>query len=88
MLNEDYTILRFGFKDSRNPSAIDERCLGLRIGQYVWVEANGDRRPYVPISRIDEAGYVDILVRDMRAKNVGSFTEKLLSLPVPMPPCR
>lgn len=54
------------------------KCLGLKIGQYIWVELDGNRRPYVPISPIDEPNYVDLLVRDMRGKNVGSFTSKLL----------
>ena len=66
--------MRFGFQDINNSNAIDERCLGLKIGQYIWRESNGDRRRYVPISRIDEAGYLDILVRDMRTKNQVSFT--------------
>ena len=37
ILNEDYTIMRFGFRDTKNPNTIDERCLGLKIGQYVWI---------------------------------------------------
>ena len=29
--------MRFGYQDINNPNAIDERCLGLKIGQYIWI---------------------------------------------------
>lgn len=75
-LNKDYHVLRFDLPE-------ENKCAGLHIGQYIWIELpDGSKRPYVPISRIDELGYLDILLRDLSRKNVGSFTEKLLQLPV------
>jgi len=45
--------------------------LGLRIGQHVELNLNNQIKNYVPISRIDDAGTVDFLVRDM-GDNVGT----------------
>lgn len=45
-INNDYHIMRFQLPE-------ENKCLGLKIGQYVWVQLDGDRRPYVPISSID-----------------------------------
>ena len=43
----------------------------------------GNSRPYIPISRIDEPGIIDLFVRDMRPENkVKSFTNHLLELKV------
>lgn len=53
------------------------------IGQYVELQIAGMKRPYNPISRIDEPGQVDFLVTDLRRKNgTNSFTNQLLSLEV------
>jgi hypothetical protein len=53
------------------------------IGQYVELHIAGMKRPYNPISRIDEPGQVDFLVTDLRKKNgSNSFTNQLLSLEV------
>jgi ATP-dependent RNA circularization protein (DNA/RNA ligase family) len=53
------------------------------VGQYVELYLQGQKRPYNPISRIDEPGQVDFLVTDLRKKNGGnSFTHRLLSLAV------
>lgn len=81
-INPDYSILRFGFKDPQVEGGLAGKCLGLKIGQYIWVEIGGVHRPYVPISRIDDSGFVDVLVRDMSRKNVASFTAKILELEV------
>lgn len=78
LLNQEYCILRFSFLDDDHAN----KCLGLKIGQYIWIEINGEKRPYVPISRIDEPGFVDVLIRDMRGKNENSFTHKLFTLEV------
>ena len=58
----------------------DNKCLGLKIGQYVELQLNGEKKNYVPISRIDDPGVVDFLIRDMGNK-VGiekSFSKKLV----------
>ena len=39
------------------------------IGQYVRIHLGNDSRPYIPISRLDEPGIVDFLVRDLRKEN-------------------
>ena len=47
------------------------------------LKIRGDSRPYIPISRIDEAGTVDFFVRDFRKENnEKSFTYHLLNLNV------
>ena len=59
------------------------------IGQYVELHIAGMKRPYNPISRIDEPGQVDFLVTDLRAKNgKSSFTNHLLALEVLLHPSR
>jgi NAD(P)H-flavin reductase len=61
----------------------ENKCLGLMIGQYVELHLDGKKRPYNPISRIDEPGQVDFLITDLRKKNgPNSFTTRLLSLTV------
>ena len=61
-----------------------DKCLGLKIGQYVWIGINGEKRPYVPISSIDQSGTVDFLIKDMSTVNPYSFTKKVISLSVRM----
>ncbi len=53
------------------------------IGQYVELHLNGKKRPYNPISRIDEPGQVDFLITDLRKANgPTSFTNQILSMKV------
>ncbi len=53
------------------------------IGQYIELHINGKKRPYNPISRIDEAGQVDFLITDLRKLNgQNSFTNHILSMNV------
>lgn len=53
------------------------------IGQYIELHINGKKRPYNPISRIDEPGQVDFLITDLRKTNgPNSFTNHLLSMTV------
>lgn len=77
IINKEYHIFRFELPE-------ENKCLGLQIGQYIWLHLGDQKRPYVPISPIDEPNYFDLLIRDMSSKNVGSFTEKLLNMPVLM----
>jgi NAD(P)H-flavin reductase len=60
-----------------------DKCLGLMIGQYVELHIDNTKRPYNPISRIDEPGQVDFLITDLRKYNgPNSFTHKILSMKV------
>lgn len=52
------------------------------IGQYIKIDIGGNSRPYCPVSRIDEPGIVDIIVRDTREENEKAFTAELLQLKV------
>jgi NAD(P)H-flavin reductase len=59
------------------------KCLGIKIGQYVQLHHHNEHRPYNPISSIDEPGQVDFLITDLRKNNgANSFTNRLLSLKV------
>jgi hypothetical protein len=47
------------------------------------MQINDEKRKYVPISRIDENGIADFLIRDMRKDNgSSSFTSKIMNLKV------
>ena len=49
------------------------------IGQYIKIGLGESSRPYCPVSRIDEPGIVDIIVRDTREEKLeGAFTGELL----------
>ena len=74
-INYDTHILTF-----RLPQ--DNKCLGIKNGEYVWIGINGQSRPYVPISPIDQPETVDFLIRDLSAKNPNSFSSSLLGLKV------
>ena len=53
------------------------------IGQYIKIGLGESSRPYCPVSRIDEPGIVDIIVRDTREEKLeGAFTGELLELKV------
>jgi hypothetical protein len=59
------------------------------IGQFVNIWIGQHKRPYNPVSRIDEPGIVDFFVRDLREVNkTESFTHHLLSLRVRDRSCR
>jgi NAD(P)H-flavin reductase len=56
----------------------------LKIGQFVELHLNGEKKNYVPISRIDDPGVVDFLIRDMSEK-IGpekSFSKKIIDIKV------
>ncbi|OQV18334.1 NADH-cytochrome b5 reductase 2 [Hypsibius exemplaris] len=60
IVSHDTRIFRFGL-----PTA--EHCLGLPIGQHIFLTAKIDGktviRPYTPISSDDDLGYTDLLVK-------------------------
>ena len=74
-INYDSYILTFQLPE-------ENKCLGIKNGEYVSIELNGDSRNYVPISPIDQPETVDFLIRDRRKEQKGSFTASLLELKV------
>lgn len=77
-INYDSYLMTFALPE-------ENKCLGIHHGEYVHIEYQGDQRPYVPISPIDQPDTVDFLVRDMSKTNDSSFTSKLLDLRVCFP---
>ena len=59
------------------PSA--EHILGLPVGQHVTVTIDGVSRPYTPISRDMDKGFVDLLVK---VYENGALSQKLNAVPV------
>ena len=80
-INKDFYVFSFLFKDQN-------KCLGNKIGDYVELGSqikSGDNiwRPYMPVSAVDDLGFVDFLVKIVDKKdtpngNPGEFTKMLL----------
>lgn len=63
-INKDFYIFKFLFKDQN-------KCLGVKVGDYVNLgtslkDGNKVFRPYMPVSNIDDLGFVDFLIKIIR----------------------
>lgn len=62
-----------------------QKCLGTMVGQYITLSDknfNPDlEKEYAPISRIDDPGYFDILVKLQNEPNAG-FSNHLINMTV------
>lgn len=65
-LDEETQLIRFSKSTQYEELNEEEKCLGTLVGQYVSLSDPTDgavEKKYVPISRIDDPGFFDILVK-------------------------
>ena len=59
----------------------NNKCLGHRIGENVELEVDGKIGEYTPASRIDDAGFVDFVLKRNPAEP-DSTSNSLIEMPV------